>query len=301
MQHSKRIRKYLNFKEKLKAMVIESLVNPAKAEGRPWEMLFLGFLYASIAVFLSLWIFRDYSSLVMVFLTVFASIPVVYTLIAIEEKKDTAIRSERFLLKEHSKALAVLMFLFLGYTVAFSLWFVVLPEDTVTDMFNVQLETIRSINAKVTSFSAGTGFVMQIFSNNIKVMIFSLMFAFLFGAGAIFILTWNASVIAAAIGTFIKSNVASYAEAAGIGKLTGYFHIGSIGLMRYMIHGIPEILAYFAAGLAGGIISVAVIRHDFGSKNFNKILYDSMDLIVIAILILFIAALIEVFITPVLF
>ncbi len=283
-------------------MVIENLVNPAKAEGRPWEMFFLGFLYASIAVFLSLWIFHDYASLVMVFLTVFASIPVVYTLIAIEEKKDTSGRSEISLLKEHSKALAVLVFLFLGYTVAFSLWFVVLPESTVTNMFNVQLETIRSINAgAVTSFSAGTGFVMQIFSNNIKVMIFCIMFAFLFGMGAIFILTWNASVIAAAIGTFIRNNVASYADAAGLGKLTGYFHIGSVGLMRYMIHGIPEILAYFTAGLAGGIISVAVIRHDFGSKNFNKILYDSMDLIVIAVLILFIAALIEVFITPVLF
>ncbi len=282
-------------------MVIENLVNPAKAEGRPWEMFFLGFLYSSVAVFLSLWIFQDYSSLVMVFLTVFASIPVVYTLIAIEEKKDTSDRSERFLLKEHSKALAVFIFLFLGYTVAFSLWFVVLPENTVTNMFNVQLETIRSINAGVTSFSAGSGFVMQIFSNNIKVMIFCIMFAFLFGAGAIFILTWNASVIAAAIGTFIRTNVASYAESTGLGKLTGYFHIGSIGLMRYMIHGIPEILAYFAAGLAGGIISVAVIRHDFGSKNFNKILFDSMDLIVIAILVLFVAALIEVFITPVLF
>ena len=282
-------------------MVIENLVNPAKAEGRPWEMFFLGFLYSSVAVFLSLWIFQDYSSLVMVFLTVFASIPVVYTLIAIEEKKDTSDRSERFLLKEHSKALAVFIFLFLGYTVAFSLWFVVLPENTVTNMFNVQLETIRSINAGVTSFSAGSGFVMQIFSNNIKVMIFCIMFAFLFGAGAIFILTWNASVIAAAIGTFIRTNVASYAESTGLGKLTGYFHIGSIGLMRYMIHGIPEILAYFTAGLAGGIISVAVIRHDFGSKNFNKILFDSMDLIVIAILVLFVAALIEVFITPVLF
>ncbi len=283
-------------------MVIESLVNPAKAEGRPWEMFFLGFLYASIAVFLSLWIFHDYASLVMVFLTVFASIPVVYMLIAIEERKDASAKSEKSLLKEHSKALAVLIFLFLGYTVAFSLWFVVLPESTVTNMFNVQLETIRSINAgAVTTFSAGTGFVMQIFSNNIKVMIFTIMFAFLFGAGGIFILTWNASVIAAAIGTFIRSNVASYADAAGLGKLTGYFHIGSIGLMRYMIHGIPEILAYFAAGLAGGIISVAVIRHDFGSKNFNKILFVSLDLLVIAILVLFIAALIEVFITPVLF
>lgn len=283
-------------------MVIESLVNPAKAEGRPWETFFLGFLYASIAVFLSLWIFQDYSSLVMVFLTVFASVPLVYTLIAIEEKKDIRLEKESWILREHSKALAVLIFLFLGYTVAFSLWFVLLPESTITNMFNVQLETIRSINAgAVTSFSTGTGFVMQIFSNNIKVMIFCIMFAFLFGAGAIFILTWNASVIAAAIGTFIRNNVASYAESAGLGKLTGYFHIGSLGLMRYMIHGIPEILAYFTAGLAGGIISVAVIRHDFGSKNFNKILYDSMDLIVIAILILFIAALIEVFITPVLF
>jgi len=132
-------------------------------------------------------------------------------------------------------------------------------------------------------------------------MIFCIMFAFLFGAGAIFILTWNASVIAAAIGTFVRNNAASYAESAGLGQLTGYLHIGSLGLMRYMIHGIPEILAYFTAGLAGGIISVAVIRHDFGSKNFNKILYDSMDLIVIAIFVLFIAALIEVFITPVLF
>jgi uncharacterized membrane protein SpoIIM required for sporulation len=282
-------------------MVIESLINPKKAEGRPWEMFFLGFLYASIAVFLSLWIFQDYSSLVMVFLTVFASIPVVFTLIAIEEKKDSMAKSEKFLLKEHSKALAVLIFLFLGYTIAFSLWFVVLPQDTVGNMFNVQLDTIRSINAGVTGLGAGSGFVMQIFSNNIKVMVFCIMFAFLFGAGAIFILTWNASVIAAAIGSFVRNNVANYSEVVGIGKLTGYFHVGSLGLLRYMIHGIPEILAYFAAGLAGGIISVAVIRHDFGSKNFNRILYDSLDLVVIAILILFVAALMEVFITPALF
>ena len=78
-------------------MVIESLINPAKAEGRPWEMFFLGLLYASIAVFLSLWIFKDYSSLVMVFLTVFASIPVVYSLIAMEEEKDVRATSEKSL------------------------------------------------------------------------------------------------------------------------------------------------------------------------------------------------------------
>jgi uncharacterized membrane protein SpoIIM required for sporulation len=282
-------------------MVIESLINPAKAEGRPWEMFFLGLLYASIAVFLSLWIFKDYSSLVMVFLTVFASIPVVYSLIAMEEEKDVRATSEKSLLKEHSKALAVLIFLFLGYVVAFSMWFVLLPQETVQNMFNVQLETIRSINAGVVGFSVGSDFVMQIFSNNIKVMIFCIMFAFLFGAGAIFILTWNASVIAAAVGSFVRNNVSNYTQYAGLGKLTGYFHVGTIGLMKYMVHGIPEILAYFAAGLAGGIISVAVIKHEFGSDRFKKIVFDSLDLLVIAIVVLFLAALMEVFITPILF
>ena len=66
--------------------MIESLVNPRNAEGHPFEMFFLGVVYTSVAIFLSLWIFRDYSSLVMVFLTVVASIPLVYTVIGIEEK-----------------------------------------------------------------------------------------------------------------------------------------------------------------------------------------------------------------------
>ena len=66
-------------------------------------------------------------------------------------------------------------------------------------------------------------------------------------------------------------------------------------------HGIPEIFAYFIGGLAGSIISVAVIREKFGTKNFEKVVLDSSDLVLIAVLILILAAFIEVFITPVLF
>ena len=282
-------------------MVIESLINPRNAEGHPLEMYLLGVVYASIAIFLSLWIFKDYASLVMVFLTVVASIPLVYTVIGLEEKKDDSLVSEKFLIKEHSKAIMVFVFLFLGYLTAFSFWFVAMPETMITNMFSVQLDTIRSINSSVVGLSVGGDFMMQIFSNNIKVMIFCILFAFLFGAGAIFILTWNASVIAAAIGTFIKDNIPVYVSSSGIGQVTGYFHAGSVGVLRYMIHGIPEIAAYFVAGLAGGIISVAVIRHDFGTKRFKHILFDSLDLIVISIFILLVAAAIEVFITPRLF
>ena len=68
-----------------------------------------------------------------------------------------------------------------------------------------------------------------------------------------------------------------------------------------MTHGFFEILAYFIGGLAGGIISVAVINHNVDSDKFVHILKDSIDLFLLAIIMLVFAALIEVFITPVFF
>ena len=69
-------------------MVFESLINPIKAEKRPWEMLFIGMIYSSFAIILSLFIFREDASLVMIFLTTLAAVPLIYGAIKIEEKKD---------------------------------------------------------------------------------------------------------------------------------------------------------------------------------------------------------------------
>jgi uncharacterized membrane protein SpoIIM required for sporulation len=126
---------------------------------------------------------------------------------------------------------------------------------------------------------------MNIFSNNVYVLIFTIIFSLIFGAGAIFILVWNASVISAAIGIFAKFDLANL----------------PLGLARYMIHGLPEISAYFVGALAGGILSFAIIRHDTYNRKFWKVIQDSLNLIIIAIAILLISAFIEVFITPVIF
>ena len=120
----------------------------------------------------------------------------------------------------------------------------------------------------------------------------SILFAFIYGLGAIFILTWNASVIGTAIGIFVRSKTI-----AGSSVLLSV----PLGLYRYFLHGIPEILAYFVGGLAGGIISVAIINHDFGTKKFEKIILDSSELITLSLIILFVAALIECYITPLIF
>ncbi len=68
--------------------------------------------------------------------------------------------------------------------------------------------------------------------------------------------------------------------------------------MGYFAHGLPEIIAYFVAGLAGGILSFAIMKEKFGSKAFRKISLDAANLVVFAIIILILAALIEVFVSP---
>ena len=283
-------------------MVIESLLFPLKAEKKPWEMFFIGFLYSTVAVFLALWIFESQASFIMVFFIVMACIPIVYNTMMLEESKDLKIDNEGALLKEHNKALSFLMFLFLGITLSSVLWYVVLPSSAVGSLFDKQTQTITDINQKISgNVVQQFGLFSKILFNNIKVLAFSILFAFVYGAGAIFILTWNATVIGTAIGNFIRSSIGAYASTVGIAKAGAYFQVVSLGLLRYAVHGIPEIVAYFYGGLAGGIISVAVVRHHYSSKKFANIVMDSSELLVIAIAFLLVAALLEVYVTPALF
>lgn len=279
-------------------MVLESLVTPKKAEKHPWIMFLFGLLYSSIAIFLGLWIFKDQASLIIVFLTVFACIPLVVRTMRYEEKKDIILKGELSMLKEHEKVMKFLIFLFLGFVLGYALWFLILPPNIVQSLFSTQLATINAINNKVTGGITTTGLLFSILANNLKVLLFCLFFAFFYGAGAIFILTWNASVIAAAIGSFVRNNIGDYAREIGFMKIYGYMHIFSLGLLRYMTHGLFEILAYFIAGIAGGLISFAVIRHNLLDPDFNKVLKDAGWLLALSILILLFAALIEVYITP---
>jgi len=290
-------------------MVLESLVNPLSAKTKPWEMFFIGIFYSTIAMFLGLWIFYEQASLVMVFLTSLACVPLIYNTIK-KEEKNTGNQKEIILLKEHSKVIYFLICLFLGFIISFSVWYIFLPGHMAETMFSTQIKTIAAINAKIneptTGVFMGAGSVpftgnmtngelfWRILENNVKVLMFCIFFSFFYGAGAIFILTWNASVISTAIGNFIRVNLST---------ITGlsYFSVFSVGVMKYMTHGIFEILAYFMGGLAGGIISVAVIRHEIGTKHFKKVLLDSLDIILIAVAVLVVAGLVEVYVTPVLF
>ncbi|MFH1064559.1 MAG: stage II sporulation protein M [Candidatus Woesearchaeota archaeon] len=289
-------------------MVLESYIKPITAVNKPWQLFFYGLVIASIGLFMGYWIFRDKADLVMIFLTTFACVPLMFHAIRHEEKEDVILEDETKMLKKHSRVLMFYTFLFTGITVAFVLWYVVLPTDMSQVLFKQQITTISQINAPsaaattpLTGNAATTSLFNRIFFNNVKVLIFCILFSFFYGAGAIFILAWNASVVAAATGNLIKLGLVKYAGIAGIAKIGVVTQTVAYSFSRYFIHGIPEMAAYMVAGLAGGIISAAVINKDFRTDNFQKIILDASSLLIIAIAIVFAAAVMEAYITPILF
>ncbi|MBI5398265.1 stage II sporulation protein M [Candidatus Woesearchaeota archaeon] len=289
-------------------MVIESIIRPLRAEKRPWELFFYGILISSIGLFLGYWVFRDKADLVMIFLTVFAATPLMFHAVRTEEKKDVLSSTEKGLLAEHSKLIAFYIFLFIGMTTSLAIWYVLLPTDISSVIFQQQATTIAQINAPIaqttggaTSNAVSSQVLLRIFSNNLKVLIFCIIFSFLYGAGAIFILTWNASVVAVAIGNLIKIGIKKYAATVGFAKAAAYLQTISFSFSRYFVHGLPEMIAYMIAGLAGGIISAAIINHHTQNEKFQKILFDVSALLTLSLAILFAAAIIESYVTPSLF
>lgn len=267
-------------------MVLEGLIKPFAAERKPYELLFFGFAFSSIAIVLSMFIFSPHSSIVAIALTAIVCIPIIYGVIKMEERKSMEIMEESLLVKEHGRALMFFLFLFLGFALSFAAWYIFLPEPHISEVFQVQMSTITGFE-DVTGKMTGLGSVSELFSHNFRVLMFCLLFAFFYGFGAIFILTWNASVVGAVIGDAVRSNISN-----------GFMSIISSSLLRYLVHGIPEILAYFTAGLAGGIISIAVINHDWKSKKFTHVLMDSAELILISVALLVAAAVLEVYVSP---
>ena len=282
--------------------MFEMIMKPKRAERKPIEMFYIGLVYASISMLLVNFVFAndavlsEGSGLLLVLFTVMFCLPFVYFLIKLEEGKDVEITDSGRLIKEHSKAIWALIWLFLGFVVAFSVGYVLLDAigHNPAASFNFQIKTYCAINnphnydyclnqyGLINGAATNSTYFMKIFMNNLQVMIFTLLFSLIFGAGAIFILVWNASVIAAAMGIFAKE---------------GLFHL-PCAYARYLIHGVPEIAAYFIAALAGGIVSVAIIRKDLRDERLWSIMQDALLLIVIAIVVLLISGLMEVYLTP---
>ncbi|MFH1055387.1 MAG: stage II sporulation protein M [Candidatus Altiarchaeota archaeon] len=282
-------------------MVLESFVVPESWEQHPKRMLIIGFVYSTVGIFLGMWVFGKYASLAGIFLTTIPLVVVMYRAINCEEEKDLKICKEYLLMKEHMHILWFFLYLFIGIVLSYCFWFTFLPPLFISSLFNSQVETINSIGDKVT---VGLAISPQekltvIIANNIRVWAFCILFSLIYGAGAIFILTWNASVLGVAMGDVIRRGLQDLGQYGHSSLVVKYFAVLPFGLM-YLVHGLPEMASYFLGALAGGIISVAAVCHHYKSPEFWRILRDSLDLTILSFIILVLAACVEVYITPLL-
>ncbi len=218
-----------------------------------------------------------------VFSVIFTIVPSVYFLTLVikkeEEKEEEELRRhyQHNFWEKHGNDIMMFLFYFFGVTFAFAIWAFILP----TDFFQVQLAKIHEVRSAVTGAAITKGSFsgfMMILTNNAQVMMFAFIFSILFGAGAVFIIVWNASVLGVYIGELSKSIV----------------EIPVVSL-SFLPHGIPEVLAYLCAGLAGGLISAAVLRCR-STKILELIIWDSIKILILGIFFVVLAAGIEVYV-----
>ncbi len=288
-------------------MVLEYIVSPREARNKPWELAVVSFLFVSFGVLTQMLIPSLQGSVI-----IFALIPMIplffFVLLndeAAEEHYDRmkgevdawkkVLRvledeqlshlskfalAHRFgrILRVHKPLIQLFGFVFLGAVIAYTFWFAVLPKDVSYNLFYQQLQEIRTLKDVVTGQFIQPDKFAFLLGHNLQVLGLMFVFSIVYGIGALYLLLWNASIIGVILGEKLATN--------------GIFGLG-IGFLGLIPHGIFEIGAYLVAALAGGVLSISIMRSSNKKPFFRYLLEDVALLAALAVLLLFVGAVIE--------
>lgn len=271
-------------------MVLERLIKPDQLEGHPWELFLVGALYSNVGIIAAYTFVQQFASLTAIAFTTLLALPFVYYSLTAEEQKYHEIREETKLLRAHLPYFKKYSYFIGGIMLTFFIWHVFAPANVVETLFSSQLLTIRLINGYVTGNAISLGTFLTIFSHNVQVLMVCIILSFFFGTGAIYVLTWNASVLAAGMGHRIRQEVAA-ALKLGVSGANPHF-------LAYLIHGVPELFAYVIGGVIGGMLSVAYVKGELQTKYRGRIFADEFVLLLMAVSVLIVAGLLEVYVSP---
>lgn len=279
-------------------MVLENLSSLKKAQKHPIYLFFIAFALTILAVVSAYYTFPASSSVLSISFVSLALMPIIYSLFAKEEAEIATDQSALNLFSQNFGVIHIYSWMFLGMMCAYVAMGAVFPEShdncqglacslpEKKTVFSEQLNIYSGITGKVIGenecFSQKTrkfdACFELIFKNNMWVMVMSLLFSLIWGAGALFLLGWNASVI----GLFISTEITSKSLGAGLARA-----------ISYLPHGIPEVIAYFIGAIAGGIISAAISKTKFRPHEIRTVLIDAALLTILATVTLVLAGIIE--------
>ncbi len=235
-------------------------------------------------------------------------------------------RSKKFSVKslwsDHKHLIQVYLYFFFGAFLLFGLMIFILPQEDgnyngliqftvikggqeklVSDkyMFGEQFQAYERILGNSTGEATGSAakecllgdcrqfeFFIGIIQNNLWVLIVTFLVALIYGFGAMFIITWNASVWGI---VFAHKSL----ELAPIADKNPIVFFGLL-LLTVLPHTAMEALTYFTAAISGGIASQGLAKENFESERFERILTHAFILMMISFTLLLIAAYLETYV-----
>lgn len=265
-------------------------------ENRPYIAFIFGFVYTFIGYYVALIFFRNYVSIAMLFLSTLLVVPSLVKLLEIEERRESLYGLRNFFI-EHRDVIEAYLFLFIGVFAGYILLGSLLRGDSYLSVFDAQRNFLMNQeglsrdllgNFMNAPFQPSMSEVLGLVTNNLLVSIILFVLSFLYGAGAIFLIIFNASIFA----SFVTFVIDYFTD-----KLSAAFAI--IGI--FSIHMIPEAAGFLLAAIAGGVVSKALMREKIGGKGFGNVITDATILLFISCLLIIFAAFLEVYVTTYLF
>ncbi len=277
-------------------MVLERLVPENIAEKKLSYAFFLGVIYSIIGIVVASFLFPADPSLVAVAFTAILLIPTIRKIYQVEENelKSEKKFSFKILWKDENDFTKFYLLLILGIFLVYAISALILPSMSVNALFRDQLE-LRGAGAVQTNLSGQAAFTGGLFwalvANNLIVLIACVIMSFLTGDGAIFLLTWNASLWGTIFGVTARN-------ASLVSHVSPLLILGLI-LLIVLPHVFLEMFPYILGAISGGLISNDIVVEKGESKKEryqSKYWKAAIMIFVIALVVVVIGAAVETFV-----
>lgn len=271
-------------------MVLEHIFPEDWLERKGRYAFILGVVYSIIGILIATVLFPGDPALVAVAFTSMLLLPELYKIFSIEERQESMEQKVgiRALWRDDIEVVRIYIFLFLGILLVYSVSAMVLPQLQANTLFKSQLEIRFGQGFAGNATGLFSGLFWDLLSNNFMVLIACFILALLTGDGAIFFITWNASVWGTVFGITAK----------GAGAFAGthpLFYFAVIMLIVFP-HMILEAISYFLSAISGSVISKDVILEEFASDRFLEVFGFNLYLLLFGLVFLVLGALVETFV-----
>jgi len=268
-------------------MVFEQIYSAKFLESKPYFAFLMGVFYSILGMVIALFLFPEDPSFAAITFTTLAILPSLNKLLSIEANE---IASEdhiqlRRLWTDHKDIFYIFLYIFLGVLVVFAFFSLALPSKFIDYAYKHQIGVYYGITGSATN----TGFTfMSIFLHNLKIVIVMIILSLLYGAGSVFLIVWNASAWGVIFATIARDSV-------GQSSPILFFILLMLSVFPHMV---LEAAAYFAAVVSGGIMSKATVREKMGTHRFKELMIDGTYIFILSLIILVVAAFVEVYVFP---